>query len=209
MKLLVLFFTLAFTSLTFAQNKSNSIDPKFEWFDSKDNLFREYREEISKIHSVLAKDTTDKVKYELANFSCHNFSKKLYLQNSSLITDFSPYNISDLESDWDTRIDINEDEKLELYYVTISSKEDGFYHAINAVLLNHDQPEKLSSYVFIEPQTDQIYLAYDLRKFSERMMSKSFVGQIKVEVRSFDAFKFNGNIWQSFSTVKHSGVILK
>lgn len=209
MKIRVLFLTLTFTLLAFAQDKTNTIDPKFDWFDSKDNLFREYTQEISQVHSVLAKDTTDKVKYELASFSCHNFSKKLYIQNSSLVKDFSPYNLTDLEADWNTRIEINEENKLDLYYVTISSAEDGYFHAINAVLLNKEQPDKLSSYVYIEPQTDQVYLAYDLRKFSERLMKKSFVGEIKVELRTFDAFKFNGNIWQSFSSVKHSGVILK
>ncbi len=183
----------------------NSLEGKYlclaQDSDPKESIFIRYADDIERLRQILRSDKTDSINYQLAKFSCHNFSKMLYLQNSSLVKDMKDYHIEDLEKDWGVKIERDPSiEKFPMNYITLQSKEDGYFHAINAVLLDTENPQDLNSYVFIEPQSDSLYSASQLKGFSERLMNKDFKGEIKVGVGTFDSFKFNGNIWQSFSS---------
>lgn len=168
------------------------------------SIFVKYSKEISRLRKVLGEDKTDTITYELAKFSCHNFAKKVYLQNSSLVKDLTKYNIEDLEKEWGVKVNRDpKKEKVPMNYITLSSKKDGYFHAINAVLLDTENPQEIKSYVFIEPQSDALYSSDQLKSFSERLMKKGFKGSIEVGVGTFDSFTYNGNIWQSFSSYQH------
>jgi hypothetical protein len=176
--------------------------------DPKKSIFVRYKKEIENLRKVLREDETDLVDYKLAKFSCHNFAKMLYLQNSSLAKDMKDYNLEGLQEDWGVKIKRDPSlEKFPMNYITLQSKVDGYFHAINAVLLDKDKPEDLDSYVFIEPQSDVLYSASELKSFSERLMKKDFKGEIKVGIGTFDGFSFNGNIWQSHSNYQREIII--
>jgi hypothetical protein len=40
--------------------------------------------------------------------------------------------------------------------------EHGFYHAINAYLVNPEKPQEIESYIFIEPQSDETFISSEL-----------------------------------------------
>lgn len=166
------------------------------------NLYQKYAPEISRIRAMLFADNTDSIPYQLGHFSCHNYSKRLFLQNSDQVTLLEPFNIPDMEREWTTTIKRSEDEKFEIYTVTLTSSEEGYFHAINAVLLDKENPQDINSYIFIEPQSDKIMLADELRAHSNRLMNKTMTAPIEVDIGTFDEYKFNGNIWQSFGSVR-------
>ena len=172
--------------------------------DDPRSLYEKYSDEISKLRDMLSRDDTDEIPYVLGHFSCHNYSKRLYLQHSNQVQSLDAFHLEDMEREWTTTINRSEDAKFELYTVTLTSPEEGYFHAINAVLLDKDNPQDINSYVFIEPQSDKLLLAEDLRSHSNRLMNRNMTAPIKIDVGTFDQFKFNGNIWQTFSSTKVS-----
>lgn len=154
-------------------------------------------EEYQSLSQILREDSTSEITYVYGKFTCHNFAKKLFLERSNLITNLENYDLNGIEKEWGTRINREEvTDKAPIYIVTMVHQSSGFFHAINAVLINKDAPTDLNSYVFIEPQTDEILLTpKDLHK---RYKSYYKDEGVKVTIGIFDRFKFNGNIYQSF-----------
>lgn len=169
------------------------------------SLIERFPAKIEKIKQMLAVDDTESVSYELRRFSCHDYAKRLYLQNSNQVDSLDPYNIENLSENWGgVAVTRGSEPKFEMYYLTIASAEEGYFHAINAVLIDEANPGDIESYIFIEPQTDKLIEAKNLRSHSSRLMRKDIVKPLAIEVRTFDKYSFNGNIWQSSSSVKQS-----
>lgn len=152
---------------------------------------------------VLLNDKTDEHAYVAGQYVCHNFASQFYLQNSSLVSSMDAFDLEGMASDWGTIITrLADSEKLPLYYVALSNKEHGFYHAINAYLVNPDKPQEIESYIFIEPQTDQTFLmakqVYDqYRSYYDKSNEEEV---LQVSIGTFDAFKNNGAIYQSMTS---------
>lgn len=165
------------------------------------SLYDRYPEEIYKIKEMLFNDKTDSIPYHLPAFTCHNYSKVLFLQHSDQIKPIENYKINDIQEQWG--VTINRDEsapKFSIFTVNLASSEEGYYHAINAVLLDKENPQDINSYLFIEPQSDKLLLVSELREHGNRLMHKEMTGLIKVNIATFDAFNFTGSIWQGSST---------
>lgn len=171
-------------------------------FADPSNLYEKYSTEIAELREMLFNDDTDSIPYVLGHFSCHNYSKRLYLQHSDQVSSLDPFHIPDMEREWTTSIKRRDEQKFELYTVTLTSPEEGYFHAINAVLLDKENPQDINSYIFIEPQSDKLMLADEIRAHSNRLMNKTMTAPISIDVGTFDEFKFNGNIWQTFSSTK-------
>jgi hypothetical protein len=113
----------------------------------------------AEIINLLKEDNTDKHIYVKGKFYCHNFASTLYLERSSLVTSMDAFDLEGIKLDWGVVITrLAESSKMPIYYVSLSNKESAFYHAINAVLVNQEKPSEISSYVFIEPQTDETFI---------------------------------------------------
>lgn len=170
----------------------------FEAFSQ--NLFSLYPDKIEQIQLKLSLDKTDEIPYS-REFICHQFAKRLFLQESLLAGPMEDYNIAQIEEQWNTTIKRSKNPTLKINYISLSSKKDGFYHAINAVLLDESAPEKIESYIFIEPQSDTLILAKDLRG------KYKIQDELEVRIGTFDAYKFNGHIWQSLSGTDYTHTI--
>ena len=155
------------------------------------------------IASVLLEDKTDSIKYIVGKFTCHNFSKTLYLQRSTLVTDLGPYNLEGMASDWGN-VPVREEKtkKLPIYIATIYNVESEFYHSINVVLVKPESPGSLDSYIFLEPQTDEIFEdAKAMYAHYAHYLKKTDTGKVmEVDLGTFEGLKFSGTIWQSQET---------
>jgi hypothetical protein len=153
---------------------------------------------------VLLSDKTDELPYITGKYYCHNFASQFFLQNSSLVTTMDAFDLSAITSEWGTIISrLADSEKLPVYYVSLSNTEHGFYHAINAYLVNPEKPKEIESYIFIEPQTDETFLlAFNLYNRYRNYYDKSadIEEVVHVSIGTFDAFKSNGNIFQSWTS---------
>lgn len=153
--------------------------------------------ELSK---VLSEDKTNELPYIVGQFTCHNFSKTLYLQRSTLVSDLAPYRIEAIKEDWGNEIvRSHSSKKLPIYILTMWNEESGFYHSINAVLIKPENPLVLDSYVFVEPQSDQIFgTTKEMYKHYQHYLKTTDTGKVlKISISNFTAFVFNGYINQS------------
>jgi hypothetical protein len=150
------------------------------------------------LRKVLAEDQTDKNLYIPGKYYCHNFACTFYAQNSCVMSNLDNLDLKGIEKEWGVVIQrLNDKVKLPIYYVGLVNKESGFYHAINAMLVNPDKPNEISSYIFIEPQTDEVFMtARDLHQAYNRYYGSE---PLSVSIQTFDAFKHNGNIYQSIT----------
>jgi hypothetical protein len=150
------------------------------------------------LKKVLFEDQTDKQVYVPGKFVCHNFASTFYLQNSCLITNFDNIDIDGIKQDWGIVIQrLGEKIKLPIYYVGLANKKSGFYHAINAMLVNPEKPNEITSYIFIEPQTDEVF-------FTPQELHKAYYNfygsdSVTVSIQTFDEFKKSGPIYQSIT----------
>lgn len=146
---------------------------------------------------ILAEDNTDQIPYTVGKFTCHNFSKTLYLQRSSVVTDLGPYRIEAIKEDWGNHIVRSETtKKLPIFILTMWNVESGFYHSINAVLTDLTEPYKLESYVFVEPQTDEIFgTAKEMYLHYEHYLKMGKT--LQIDIGNFTGFVNNGYINQS------------
>jgi hypothetical protein len=155
------------------------------------------------IAAVLLEDKTDSLKYIVGKFTCHNFSKTPYVQRSTLVTDLAPYNLEAMASDWGNIV-VREEKtkKLPIYIATIYNVESGFYHSINAVLVKPESPGSLDSYVFLEPQTDQIFDSAKAMyaEYAEYLKATDTGKVLEVDIGTFEGMKFTGTIWHSQET---------
>ena len=160
------------------------------------------------LSSLLKQDTTDELTYINGKFVCHNFATTLYLQRSSLVTTLEEFDLDSIAVDWGVVVKrLGESCKLPIYYVSLSQEETGFYHAINALLVNPEKPEDLSSYIFIEPQSDDVMLTGDqvFKKYSRYYQNKVEKPVVKLKISTLESVKrYNGpgTILQS-STKNH------
>lgn len=168
------------------------------------SLYERFPQEIYKIKEMLFNDKTDSIPYQLPVFTCHNYSKVLFLKHSDEVKEIENFNLSAIEQQWGTPIERDEDSpKLSLFTVNLGSSGEGYFHSINAVLLDKENPDDINSYIFIEPQSDKLLLASELRDHGNKLMNKQMSAPIDIDIATFDGFKFNGNIWQTFSTTKN------
>lgn len=157
------------------------------------------------LKKVLLDDKTDEHLYIAGKFYCHNFASQFFLQNSSLVKNMDTFDIEAMGSEWGTIIlRLAETEKLPIYYVSLSNAEYGFYHAINAYLIDPAKPEALESYLFIEPQSDEVFFSLkDIYDRYRRYYDKTDAEEIlKVSIGTFDAYKSNSvsGIYQSWNS---------
>lgn len=152
------------------------------------------------ISRVLLEDQTSTYKYIDVDYTCHNFARTLYLQRSSLVLTLDDYNLAGIKEDWGHEI-IREEPtaKLPIYMVNLANKKVGFYHTVNAVQINAEDPKALSSYIFIEPQTDEIFeTVTELYTRYAGYFDETPEGKIlEIDVGVFTEFKHNGYIYQS------------
>jgi len=156
----------------------------------------------SEITNLLKEDNTSELTYVNGRFVCHNFASTLYLSRSSLVTTLDAYDLEGINIDWGIIVNrLAESSKLPIYYVSLANKEHGFYHAINAVLVNPDKPDEIASYIFIEPQTDETFLtAQEVYDEYRHYYDKSDDEEIlKLSIATFDEFKKSGPIYQSIT----------
>jgi len=150
------------------------------------------------LKTIIKNDQTDKYKYINGKFVCHNFASTFYLQNSCLISSFDNIDINGIKEDWGIIIQrLNESLKMPIYYVSMVNTKTGFYHAINALRVNPDKPNEISSYIFIEPQTDEVFMTAQ-----ELHQSYNFYygGEpVEISIQTFDEFKKSGPIYQSIT----------
>ena len=140
---------------------------------------------------VLRADKTDEHPYIAGKFYCNNFASQFFLQNSNLINTIDAYNIEVMAREWGTIISrLSENEKLPIYYVSLHNEEHGFHHAMNAYLLDPKKPEASESYLFIEPQSDEVLFSlrevYDhYRPFFDKSDAEEVM---KISIGTFDSF---------------------
>jgi hypothetical protein len=148
------------------------------------------------LSSLLKQDTTDELTYINGKFVCHNFATTLYLQRSSLVTTLEEFDLDSIAVDWGVVVKrLGDSCKLPIYYVSLSQEETGFYHAINALLVNPEKPEDLSSYIFIEPQSDDVMLTGDqvFKKYSRYYQNKVEKPVVKLKISTLESVKrYNG-----------------
>ena len=187
MKNFILLISLAFTSLVFAQDmKVNQDDKAVVPHD--------------KLRKILLDDETDKNEYS-RRYTCHNFAKTFYLQRSSLVDDLASYDIKGIADDWGVIVTrLEEQAKMPIYTLTMVQKEYGFYHMINAILIDEKNPEALESYIFVEPQTDEVFMSPEAvyKRYGSYYDKTEQHEPLTIEIGTFDSFKHNGNIYQSW-----------
>jgi hypothetical protein len=148
------------------------------------------------LSSVLKEDHTDELTYINGKFVCHNFASTLYIQRSSLVNTLEEFDLDSIAIDWGVVVKrLGESCKLPIYYVSLSQEETGFYHAINALLVNPEKPEDLSSYIFIEPQSDDVMLTGDhvFKKYSRYYQNKIEKPVVKLKISTLESVKrYNG-----------------
>ncbi len=148
------------------------------------------------LSGLLKEDTTDELTYINGKFVCHNFASTLYIQRSSLVTTLEEFDLDSIAIDWGVVVKrLGESCKLPIYYVSLSQEETGFYHAINALLVNPKKPEDLSSYIFIEPQSDDVMLtgAEVFKKYSRYYQNKIEKPVVKLKISTLESVKrYNG-----------------
>ena len=153
--------------------------------------------EVSK---VLLEDQTSTYKYIDVNFTCHNFARTLYLQRSSVVKDLSAYDLPGMKEDWGHEVVREESTtKIPLYMVNLVNEKTGFYHTVNAILVDAQNPKALSSYIFIEPQTDEIFetVAELYHRYAGYFDETEEGRSMMVDIGLFTQFKNNGFIYQS------------
>lgn len=188
MKFTFIFILTLFSSHSFSQDMKD-ISSSSEGFNNET------------LKRVLEEDKTNERKYIVGKFVCHNFAKTFYLQRSSLVEDLSAFDIKGIADDWGVVIQrLAETEKLPIYTVTLIQKEYGFYHMINAVLIDEKNPEKMESYVFIEPQSDAIMATPQdvYNRYSYYYDKTPEHEPLTLEIGLFESFKNNGYINQSW-----------
>lgn len=194
MKIITITILTLFSSFALAQNmKPQSVNTNSE--------------SHKEIKAVLSEDDTDSIAYSAPKFTCHNFSKTLYLQRSSLVEDMMNYDLEGIKTDWGNIILRDEtSKKLPIYILTLSNTDHGFYHSINAILIKPEAPQSIESYLFVEPQTDEIFEnPKDLVKHYSNFLNKpGFKKELLLDVGLFTRFIFTGTIYQS-----HQDSILK
>lgn len=179
------------------------IAPHAQCFQAQDptSLYDRFPQKIMQIKEMLFSDKTDSIPYQLPVFTCHNYSKVLFLQHSDQIKELEGYRLDDIKQQWGVTIQRDENEpKFSIFTVNLASADEGYFHAINAVLLDKENPQDINSYLFIEPQSDKLLLASELREHGNKLMHKEMTAPIKVNIATFDAFNFTGSIWQGVST---------
>ena len=150
------------------------------------------------LKKVLLDDKTDEHAYIAGKYYCHNFASQFYLQNSSMVKTMDTFDLEGMANEWGTIISrLASSEKLPIYYVSLSNKEHGFYHAINAYLVNPAKPQDLESYIFIEPQSDETFISSEqvynkYRRYYDKGNEEEVV---HVSIGTFDQFKNNGSIY--------------
>ena len=153
---------------------------------------------------VLLSDKTDEHPYITGKYYCHNFASQFFLQNSSLVINMDAFDLVAMSTEWGTIISrLADSEKLPVYYVSLSNTEHGFYNAINAYLVNPEKPQEIESYIFIEPQSDETFLqVVDVYNRYRNYYDKSpeIEEVLHVSIGTFDAFKSNGSIFQSWNS---------
>ncbi len=158
------------------------------------------------LKKVLLDDKTNEHPYINGKYYCHNFASQFYLQNSSLVKTMDTYDLEAMAREWGTIISrLATSEKLPVYYVSLSNKEHNFYHAINAYLMNPENPQDIESYIFIEPQSDETFISSEqvynsYRDFYDKGNEEEV---LHVSIGTFDQFKSNGFIYQSFNSKLH------
>ncbi len=110
------------------------------------------------------------------------------------------FDLEGMANEWGTIISrLATSEKLPIYYVSLSNEQHGFYHAINAYLVNPEKPQDLESYIFIEPQSDETFISSEqvynkYRRYYDKGNEEEVV---HLSIGTFDEFKNNGSIYQS------------
>lgn len=146
--------------------------------------------------NILKEDTTDELTYINGKFVCHNFASTLYIQRSSLLTNLEDFDLHSIAIDWGVIVKrLGESCKLPIYYVSLSQEQTGFYHAINALLINPEKPEDISSYIFIEPQSDAVMFTKEqvFEKYSRYYKNKIDKPVLKLKIGILESVKrYNG-----------------
>jgi hypothetical protein len=127
-----------------------------------------YNQEV--FGQFLSEDQTSEFTYVLDAkspdwFVCQHFSTQSFMRGSCFANhEFSP------EYEKSTNIKIqNEDSKLQnqqpIFYVSIASPSNNFYHAINAVFIGDsvEEMKDLNNFILYEPQSDKLY--YTIKDF--------------------------------------------
>lgn len=153
-----------------------------------------------KLHRILKLDDTNRQSYIMGKFTCNEFSMRLYFQRSERGYP-QAYDLPGFEIDSGVPFQTDgSTEKLPLFYVNMTHIPAGFYHAINAMLINPERPDVPESYIFIEPQTDEVMLS--LKEVYDHYAR--YYGHInsplEVNISDIASYKFNGKIYQSFSS---------
>ena len=147
---------------------------------------------------VLKQDDTDAQFFVNRRFTCNEFTMRFLIQRSSRVL---KENIDQAGFEQDTGVSFQAEgnlPKLNLFYVNLTHAASGFYHAIGAYLVNPEAPEKVESYIFFEPQTDEVMLTpKDIFNKYQRFYGRFPDAQIEAGISEFVSYKFNGNIYQN------------
>jgi hypothetical protein len=120
-----------------------------------------------------------------------------------MVKNMDTFDLEGMANEWGTIISrLATSEKLPIYYVSLSNKEHGFYHAINAYLVNPEKPQEIESYIFIEPQSDETFISSEqvYNKYRHYYDKGNEEEVVHLSIGTFDKFKNNGSIYQSFSS---------
>ena len=155
--------------------------------------------------NLLMEDKTDEYLYIAGKFYCHNFASTLYMERSSVVATMDAFDLEGIKLDWGVVITrLAESSKMPIYYVSLSNKESGFYHAINALLVNPEKPEEIASYIFIEPQTDETFItAQDLydryRKYYDKKNDEEEPLHLQISTINSIKKSEHGSVFQTWT----------
>jgi hypothetical protein len=175
--------------------------PNLLWAQNMDGIAFK-NPDISKTHPELAKvlkqDDTDAQIFINRRFTCNEFTMRFLIQRSSGVV---AENIDRAGFEQETGVSFQTEgnlPKLNLYYVNLTHAASGFYHAIGAYLVNQLAPEKVESYIFFEPQTDEVMLTpKDIFNKYQRFYGKLPDAKVEASISELISYKFNGNIYQN------------
>jgi len=155
-------------------------------------------DQLDLLEQILKEDDTNEQKYIMGVFTCNEYALRLYLQRSNRLLS-EAYDFEGFEKDSGVPFQTLEAQvRLPLLYVSMAHHESKFYHAINAVLINQDAPEDISSYVFIEPQRDLVFQnIMEVDDYYRTKYYKNSNAALEIKISDVISYQFSGYVYQS------------
>jgi len=149
---------------------------------SKDELAQFLKDDNTDTYPYVAKPQ------EPSWFVCQHFSTQAFMRGSCFA------NSEDVETyEEKTPIKINNgltplSNKLPIFYLSLGSASNGFYHAINAIFTGStvEEMKDINNYIFFEPQSDKLYKSVDELRADWTKYNLDTANDLKFKISTMD-----------------------